>query len=123
MPARTPQEIHELFTRAFTARDTEALVALYEPTAAFTPQPGQVVTGHAAIREAIGSFLALDAEFKMQTGTVVEAGDIALLLSKWTLKGTDPSGAAVDLAGQTADVVRRQPDGYWRFVIDNPYGS
>jgi ketosteroid isomerase-like protein len=123
MPARTPQEIHELFTRAFTARDTEALVALYEPTAAFTPQPGQVVTGHAAIREAIGGFLALDAEFKMQTGTLVEAGDIALLLSKWTLKGTDPSGAAVDLAGQTADVVRRQPDGYWLFVIDNPYGS
>jgi ketosteroid isomerase-like protein len=98
-------------------------VALYEPTAAFTPQPGQVVTGHAAIREAIGGFLALDAEFEMQTGTVVEADDIALLLSKWTLKGTDPSGAAVDLAGQTADVVRRQPDGYWLFVIDNPYGS
>jgi uncharacterized protein (TIGR02246 family) len=123
MPARTPQEIYELFTQAFTARDTEALLALYEPTAAFTPQPGQVVTGHAAIRQAIGGFLALNAEIEMQTGTVVEAGDIALLLSKWTLKGTDPSGAPVDLAGQTADVVRRQPDGYWLFVIDNPFGS
>ena len=123
MPARTPQEVHELFTQAFTARDSEALVALYEPEAAFMPQPGQVVSGHAAIREAIGGFLALNAEFKMQPGTVIEAGDIALLLSKWTLNGTDPSGAAVEMAGQTADVVRRQPDGYWLIVIDNPYGA
>jgi len=123
MPARTPQEIHQLFTQAFAAKDTEGLMALYEPDAAFTPQPGQVVTGHAAIREALGGFLALNAEFEMQTGTVVEAGDIALLLSKWTLKGTDPGGATVDLTGQTADVVRRQADGYWLLVIDNPYGS
>jgi uncharacterized protein (TIGR02246 family) len=122
MPARTPQEIHPLFTQAFAARDTEALLALYEPEAAFTPQPGQVVNGHAAIREALGGFLSLDAEFTMHSTNVVEAGDIALLLSKWTLTGTDPSGAAVDLAGQTADVVRRQADGTWLIVIDNPYG-
>jgi uncharacterized protein (TIGR02246 family) len=123
MPARTPEGVHELFTQAFAAGDGEALVALYEPDAAFMPQPGQVVNGHAAIREAIGGFLALNAEFKMQAGTVVQAGDIALLLSKWTLSGTDPGGAAVELAGQTADVVRRQPDGSWLIVIDNPYGA
>ena len=122
MPARTPQEIHELFTQYFAAKDADALVALYEPDAAFTPQPGQVVAGQAAIREAIGGFLSLDAEFNMQAGTVIEAGDIALLISKWTLKGSDPNGAAVDLAGQTADVVRRQADGTWLIVIDNPYG-
>jgi hypothetical protein len=31
-------------------------------------------------------------------------------------------GAPVTLAGQTADVVRRQPDGAWRYVIDAPFG-
>jgi uncharacterized protein (TIGR02246 family) len=122
MPARTPQEVHELFTKGFAAKDAEMIVALYEPAAAFTPQPGQIVTGHAAIREALGGFLSLDAAFQMQAGAVIESGDIALLISKWTLKGTDPSsGAAVDLAGQTADVVRRQADGTWLIVIDNPY--
>src|ERR1044071_6521984 len=122
MPARTPQEVYPLFTQAFAARDSDALVALYEPTAAFTPQPGQVVTGHAAIREALGGFLALNGELDMQAATIVETGDLALLISKWTLKGTDPSGAPVDLAGQTADVVRRQAVGSWLLVIDNPWG-
>ena len=122
MPARTPQEVYPLFTQAFAARDSDALVALYEPGATFTPQPGQVVTGHAAIREAIGGFLALNGDLKMQPATVIESGDLALLISKWTLSGTDPGGAAVDLAGQTADVVRRQADGSWLLVIDNPWG-
>jgi hypothetical protein len=30
---------------------------------------------------------------------------------------------ALEMAGRTADVVRRQPDGTWLFVIDDPYGS
>jgi ketosteroid isomerase-like protein len=29
----------------------------------------------------------------------------------------------VTLTGQNADVLRRQPDGSWRFVIDNPWGT
>ncbi|HAF12136.1 MAG TPA: hypothetical protein DCK99_00285 [Blastocatellia bacterium] len=41
----------------------------------------------------------------------------------WTLTGTDPSGGAVEMAGQTSDVVRRQPEGTWLLVIDIPYGA
>ena len=122
MPVQTPEEMHQIFTKAFTAKNPEALLALYEPDAVFTLQPGQAVTGHAAIREALNGFLALDAQLEMQPGNIVQSGDIALILSKWTLKGTDPTGAPVELAGQTADVVRRQADGSWLFVIDNPYG-
>ena len=122
MPARTPQEIHELFTSAFAAKDTDALLALYEPAAVFLPQPGLMVSGKAAIREALGGFLALDAQFEMHDTQVVQAEEIAFVASRWTLKGTDPSGAAVDLSGQTADVARRQADGNWLLVIDNPYG-
>jgi len=29
----------------------------------------------------------------------------------------------VDIVGKSADVLRQQPDGTWRFVIDNPWGT
>jgi ketosteroid isomerase-like protein len=29
----------------------------------------------------------------------------------------------VTLTGHNADVLRRQADGSWRFVIDNPWGT
>ena len=32
-------------------------------------------------------------------------------------------GEPVRLASKNADVLRRQPDGTWRFVIDNPWGT
>jgi ketosteroid isomerase-like protein len=49
--------------------------------------------------------------------------DSALLHSAWTLATTGPDGVPINMAGTTADVVRRQADGTWRFVIDNPWGS
>jgi ketosteroid isomerase-like protein len=45
------------------------------------------------------------------------------IIGNWTLKGRDAEGNDVDASGRYADVVRRQPDGGWLFVIDNPNGS
>lgn len=49
MMPRTPEELIARFGALITARDLDALVALYEPTAVFVPQPGVIVAGHDAI--------------------------------------------------------------------------
>ncbi len=122
MPARTPEEVHRLFTDAFNAGDVKAIMALYELGAILLPQPGQIVRGQVAIREALNSYLALKPKFTMQPARVLSSDEIALLFSKWTLTGTGPDGNAMTMAGQTTDVVRRQKDGTWLIVIDNPFG-
>ena len=126
MPARTPdtpEELHRQFAEALNAHDLGALMALFEPEAILIPQPGQVVTGTEAIREALSGFLALKPRFDLQFKKAFQAGDIALVFSNWTLSGTDPDGNAVELAGRTSDVTRRQPYGSWLFVIDDPFGA
>lgn len=40
----------------------------------------------------------------------------------WSFDGTGPDGEPVRLTANNADVLRRQADGTWRFVIDNPWG-
>jgi len=123
MPARTPEEVSRHFAQAFSTHDLEALMALYEPEATLIPQPGQVAAGTEAIREALGSFLALEPTFEGRFKHAFQAGDIALVFSEWTLSANDPDGNAIEMAGRTADEVRRQADGTWLFVIDDPYGS
>ena len=123
MPARTPEEAHQRFAEAFSSGDLEALVALYEPEASLVPQPGQVVTGREGIRQALQVFLALKPRIKLETKRVTQAGDIALLCSKWSLTGTGPDGMATQISGNGIEVVRRQPDGTWRFIIDQPFGA
>jgi uncharacterized protein (TIGR02246 family) len=127
MPAHTPEEVHRLWAEAFSAHDLEAVMALYEPEATLIP-PGQevpnlILTGAEAVREHLSGLLALKPKFELEFKKAVQAGDIALLFSEWTLSATDPDGNAVEMEGRTSDVVRRQPDGSWLVVIENPSGS
>jgi uncharacterized protein (TIGR02246 family) len=123
MSAHTPEEVQRLFAEAFGSHDLEAVLALYEPDATLIPQPGEVVRGTEAIREAISQFLAMEPKFDLQFKKAFQAGDIALLFSDWTLSATDPDGNAIEMGGRTAGVARSQPDGSWLFTIDNPYGT
>ncbi len=123
MSARTPEDVHRLFAERFQAGDVDGLLELYEPHALLVPQPGQVVSGKDAIGEALRAFVALKGRFDLRLERALAAGDIALLFSRWTLDATAPDGSPLTLAGQTSDVARRQADGTWLVVIDNPYGG
>ena len=123
MSAHKPEEIHDLFAVAFAAGDLDGLLSLYEPHAVFAPRPGPAVSGQVAIREALAGFFQLNAQLTLRVERVLQSGELALLISHWTLNGTDPNGNKVEQCGTTSDVARRQPDGTWLLVIDNPYGT
>ena len=122
MPANSPEQTTQLLAEAFKSGDLEAAVALYEADATFFTDPGQSVTGTDAIREAFGGFIATKPTLKIENVVSAISGDIALTQNKWTIKTTEPDGSPVEGAGQSAEVVRRQADGSWKFVIDNPWG-
>lgn len=121
--ARTPEQVHDIFTTAFKSGDLKTLVSLYEPNATLMPQPGVPVSGHEAIGAALGQFLALGGDFVMERPRVLRTETMAVLYAKWKLSARTPDGLPIELSGDTTDVVRLQPDGSWRYVIDNPYGS
>ena len=106
---------------AVTAGDIEAAVGLFEPTARFV-QLAYVAEGADAIRAALTGLLSIRPTLCGVPERVVAAGEIALVCGRWTMQATGPDGHAIELAGRFTDVVRRQADGRWLFVIDNPYG-
>jgi uncharacterized protein (TIGR02246 family) len=94
MPAREPQDVHRRFVESFNAGDLDALMALYEPSAAMIPEPGKLVSGADAIRSVLTQFLALKGTIALNTRTVAQAGELALLHGEWTLRGTGSDGRA-----------------------------
>lgn len=115
MPAHKPQDIHVLFLDAFNRGDVEGLVALYEPSAVLTTGTGNAV-GHEAIHEAYQRILAGGGRMELRTRAVIESRDgLALLHASWKLY----RGEKV-IPGLSTEVVRRQPDDAWLFVIDEP---
>ena len=54
---------------------------------------------------------------------VIIARDIAVHLAPWQLVGKSPDGEDIQQGGLSVAVLRRQEDGSWLMVIDNPYGD
>ena len=104
------------------AGDLESRIPLYERDAAFATEPGSLAPGGAGIREALNGFIAMNGTLDLEVTRILEVDDLALVVGVWSFDGTGPDGEPVRLSAKNADVLRRQADGTWRFVIDNPWG-
>jgi len=118
----SPDSVIRRFSELLNARDVESVLALYEPDATFVPEPGRLVAGTDEIRAALGRFAALEPELDAEIESVREAGGVALVVNRWSLRGHGPDGP-VEMGGRSADVLRRQSDGSWRVLIDDPWGA
>jgi len=118
MSAREPAEASSLFERYFAEGDLEGLMSLYEEGAVF-PTPRGTSTGHDEIRATLKAYLDSGATLAFGESLVFAAGDLALIHTPWTMGLPDGSTSE----GATAEVVRRQSDDSWKYIIDNPDGT
>ena len=109
MPACRPEDVHRQFAEAVNAGDLNALAELYPARGGPSAHKG---------RAALEDLLALKPRISVETRSIVRTGAVALLGSRWRLAGTTPEGQAIALSGQGAEVVRRQADGSWRYVLE-----
>ena len=123
MPASTPEDTDRRFAQALNAGRIDDLTALYEPQATLMPSPGKLVSGLAAIREALAQFVAAKPKMSLTPKLVAQSGDLAVVTASWQLAMTGPDGKPANMTGQSVEVVRRQADGQWLFVIDLPFGA
>jgi uncharacterized protein (TIGR02246 family) len=119
----TPEQVLEAVVEGINTGNFELLLSLYEADAAFATQPGNLARGLPRICEALDGFVALNGKLDLQVSRVLEAGDLALVIGEWSFTGSTSDGDPVKLGARNADVLRRQGDGSWRFVIDNPWGT
>lgn len=122
MSTATPEQVLEAIVTGINSGDLDSLMPLYEREAAFATQPGSLAPGASGIREALSGFISMQGKLDLEVTRVLEADDLALVVGVWSYDGTGPDGEPVRLTARNADVLRRQEDGTWRFVIDNPWG-
>jgi ketosteroid isomerase-like protein len=119
----TPEEVLNSVVEGINAGDLDSLMTLYEPLARFASQPGQLAKSPDGIRESLRGFIDMNGKLDLKVKRVLKASDLALVTAKWSFSGTGSDDKHVDITSKSADVLRQQPDGTWRFVIDNPWGT
>jgi uncharacterized protein (TIGR02246 family) len=121
VPARTLEEHYELYAAAFNAGDADGLLELYADDAVLIPEPGRVARGSAEVKEALGGFLALKGTMDLRLRGTIEGSSLAITYGAWTINATGDDGESINMAGDSTEVVAKQPDGTWRIVIDDPW--
>jgi len=107
--ATQPEELSRLIVERLNAGDVDGLVALYEPDAVLALPDAKVATGADEIRRAYERLVAGRPTFTPGTPRpTLRRGDLALTSSRLA------NGVV------TAEVARRQPDGTWLWVLDQP---
>ncbi len=110
-------------TSAFQAADIGRVMDSYEPGAVVVFEPEAPVSDTETLTAMFTQMASMSPEFTYGGHEVIVAGDTAMHIAPWSMQATLPDGTAMQQSGLSVAVLRRQSDGSWRMVIDNPHGS
>jgi uncharacterized protein (TIGR02246 family) len=119
----TPGEVLNSVVKGINAGDLDSLMTLYEANACFATQPGQLAKSPESISQSLRNFINMNGKLDLKVKRVLQASDLALVITEWSFSGMGPDGKPVNMAARSSDVLRQQANGAWRFVIDNPWGT
>lgn len=116
-----PGEMNETFAAAVNSRNIENLLALYEPGAVLmTDGLDSKCTGKDEIAAALRKLLDIPGRMVSKNNFCIEHGDLALLRADYGFVQEDGSW---EVSGSSAEIVRKQADGSWLYVVDHATGA
>jgi ketosteroid isomerase-like protein len=119
--ADAPEDVDRLFAECLNAGDVAGVVALYEPGATLV-RPGGAAVESGTIEASVRSWVDNELTLQCNVIAVHGSGDTRVLYNDWRGTRRGPCGELLNIAGKALEVVRRQPDGSWLFLIDDPFG-
>jgi ketosteroid isomerase-like protein len=121
LKSNTPEELLNLQVKEFNKGNVNSLMTLYDNDACFASRSGQVIKGLGSIRLALQDFIDMRCKLEVKVKKVLEATNLALIVTEWSIKGIESDGKTVNLTGMGTVVLRQQSDGTWLIVIENPW--
>lgn len=118
LPKRA-EDAHATLAAAFNSGNVATVLQMYDTTGIIVPEPGKPVSGNDKFEESIKAILSIKGKMEIKTVYCLQAGDIALGRSEWSI--TD--GDEVKISAKGIEVMKRQSDGGWKIVIDQAFGA
>ncbi|MBB3859339.1 uncharacterized protein (TIGR02246 family) [Novosphingobium hassiacum] len=118
-PVTDLDKVYDEWQARMNRADLEGLVDFYLEDVTYINPDGKLLIGKAAVRTDFESILALKPQIVLGDRVHHVYHDIALTTNHWKMTFTDPDGKVQNLTGGGIEVMRKQADGGWRYIIDD----
>ncbi len=118
LPKRA-EDAHGVLAAAFNTGNVATVLSMYDFNGIIVPEPGKPVSGKEKFEEAIKSILSIKGKMEIKTVYCLQTGNLAVGRSEWNI--TD--GGEVKVSAKGIEVMKQQPDGTWKIVIDHAFGA
>ncbi|MBA8801444.1 YybH family protein [Agrobacterium tumefaciens] len=119
----TPEGIVPALLAHLNSLDVDTMLGFYDPEGLIVDAAGVAHVGREAIGRELSKYFSLGLQMSITQRHLFVAGDIASLILDWSYIGTARDGTEINMGATATDIARRGPDGLWRYLIDNPFGS
>ncbi|SHH22311.1 Ketosteroid isomerase homolog [Chryseolinea serpens] len=116
---RKAEDVHATLANAFNTGNVDVVMGMYDVSGIIVPEPGKPVSGQAKFEEAIKGILSIKGKMEIKTVYCLQTGNIAVGRSEWNI--TD--GSDVKISAKGIEVMKQQPDGTWKIVVDHAFGA
>ena len=118
LPKRA-EDAHATLAAAFNTGNVATVLSMYDFNGIIVPEPGKPVSGKESFEKAIEAILSIKGKMEIKTVYCLQTGNLAVGRSEWNI--TD--GGEVRISAKGIEVMRQQPDGTWKIVIDHAFGA
>lgn len=113
------KDVHAALAAAYNTGDLQTVLSIYDVDGIIVPEPDKPVSGREKFANAVKGILAIKGTMEIKTVYCLESGDVAIGRSEWSIK----DGSETKVAAKGVELLKRQPDGTWKVLIDHAFGA
>ncbi|MEP6784147.1 MAG: SgcJ/EcaC family oxidoreductase [Sphingomonadales bacterium] len=118
-PVTDIDKLYDAWQERFNTGDLEGLVDLYVDDVTYVNPDGVTLIGKSKVHEDLKGLLSIKPQIVLGNRRHVLYNDVALTTNHWRMNFVSAEGAKQELTGGGIEVMRKQADGGWRYIIDD----
>ncbi|GAA4139018.1 hypothetical protein GCM10022216_16700 [Sphingobacterium kyonggiense] len=118
-----PEDMNNTFAKAYNSGNVDNIDLLFEMDAKVVTYDKSIISGRNEYHKEHLNLLKLGGKMTSVNQSCIIFEDIALLSAEWKINTRNEDGRPMEISGKSTEVIRKQKDGTWLYVIDNPFGN
>ena len=118
-----PSEAVKYFRHCILTGDLAGALSCFDKDATYIERDGREIKGLDNIEKSMDHLCKWKPDIKGSRHKVTIVGDLAVWADAFTLKAFTPDGNPLEMNGATACLMKRNENGIWLWLVDNPFAG